>query len=378
MRRAPEHALFGGAAVLLIGVVVLFFNREESQPQRVSSPAQYKSPTDATATLIKSQAPPSAPRLGEMPRELLIADAPDKIGLDGFSIRSRKEENGAEFMKERLRDTSLTESERRHAAEVLVRIGTQDSVDAVVKEVIREFVSGRREMSSALLAALDAPLSLESCKVLVSVLLGHDESRNASDPPPEEIQSVIRKSLRRETNLPEIGAYLAELYNDSLARGSSDTAEELLNGVAHPSMLAELFAQAQNEGRLEDASNLSDRLIAVNDTSAVGAMVRLASSQPQMLTEASEVLFNWSLRHPKQAQAGIFAEYLNNQAAPREQRIAAAFGLAGAVGKAEARHALEKSISLEPNQSTRGSLIDALATLNTGGEPSPSSTLLPK
>lgn len=267
------------------------------------------------------------------------------------------------LMKEFLGDQSLLLEARKHAAEALMRADTEDTVQEVVTAAIKEIQSGKPDTGGAILSSLQMPVGLEGAKGLLNVLLGQNGSANISYPLPVEVQSALRKTLRSASDTEEIGGFMARLYSNMQSTGQSANANELLNGVAYPAMLAELVAQAQVQGKTAEVSTLFDRLIASDDAGVVGAVARLASKQPSLLTDASEVLFNWSLQHPQQAQPGLFAEYLNNRALPPEQRVVAAFGLAGLVGKADVRRTLEKSISSESNENTRRYFEAALANL---------------
>jgi hypothetical protein len=317
-----------------------------------------------------------SPSIQNLRHQLRIAiDGAKASEFDALIAKVIREPGGKELVKDFLRDKSLPEKTRFHAAQVLVGIGTRDSVEAVIKEIIGEYVSGSRENASVLLSALDLPLSLEGCKVLVDVLAGYDVERDFSNPPPEEIQSAIRKSLSRGVDSEGLGEFLADLYYEYREQGTPNRADNLINSIAVPDMLTELVLRSYEGQQVGDAEELWDRLIAVNDFGTVGAVARLAAKQPALLNEASEVLFNWSLQHPQQAQPGLFAEYLNNQTLPPEQRVVAAYGLAGALGKHDARRALEKAIYSESNPTTKLYLQNALTNLE-GVEPK-SVTVLP-
>ena len=296
--------------------------------------------------------------------ELLIATASGTPELIAELIsKVTQTPEGIGYMEEFLKDETLPLYARKHAAEALMRVGTQDAVEAVLGACLGEFESGQPEAGSAILAAVQIPVGIEGAKGLVSVLLGQNGSGEAGYSLPVEMQSVLRKTLRAESNPEEIGRYLADLYLEMQSSGQTANTEELLNGVAHPAMLAELAAQAQMAGNSEEATGLFDRLIAATDSGVVGAVARLASAGPSLLNNASDVLFNWSRQHPREAQVGLFTEYLDNRMLPMEQRVAAAYGLAGLAGKAEARQVLEKSIAFEPDPATRQCLQKALASL---------------
>lgn len=270
---------------------------------------------------------------------------------------------GIWLLKEFLRDEVLPLEARKHAAETLMRANTEDSVQAVVTTAIQEFQLGRPEVGGTILSTLHIPVGIEGAKGLLKSLFGEDSSATRSKTLPAEVQSTLRKALRSASDAEEIGRWLAQLYSDMQSSGQAANSNELLGGVAHPAMVGELAAQAQVQGKPQEVTSLFDRLIEMEDPGVFGAVARLASKQPSLLNEASEVMFNWSLEHPGQAQPGLFAEYLSNQALPPEQRVVAAYGLAGLIGKADARHALEKSISSEPDQNTRQYLHNALANL---------------
>jgi hypothetical protein len=279
--------------------------------------------------------------------------------------------DGIDFLKEFLWDKTLPLAARKHAAQALMRSGSEDSVQGVVAAAINEFQSGKPDDGGAILSSLHVPVGIEGAKGLLNVLLGQDDPAISSGSLPVEVQSTLRKTLRSASDAEEIGSFMAQLYSDMQSSGHAANANELLNGVAHPAMLSELVVQAQLQGLPDQVSGLFDRLIAADDPGVVAAMARLVSKQPALLNEASEALFNWSLEHPQQAQPGLFAEFLSNQELPPEQRVVAAYGLAGLIGKVDALRALGKSISSETDQETRQYLQNALLNLQSAEQPDP-------
>jgi hypothetical protein len=156
---------------------------------------------------------------------------------------------------------------------------------------------------------------------------------------------------------------LAKRYSEMIKEGEYASAHELLEGVAHPAMLGELVVEAHSQGKSGEVSRLFERLSSTDDPGVVGAVVRLASNEPSLLNDITQTIYNWSYDHPQQAQPGLFAEYMNNQVLPAEQRIVAAYGLAGSIGRAEAGFALRKAISAESDPYMQQCLQNALESL---------------
>ena len=301
--------------------------------------------------------------------DLLSASASKNPALVAAMIsRALQTTEGVGFMKEFLKDETLPMEARKRAAEALMRAGTEDSVQDVLTAATRAFESGKSEAGGAILSALQNPIGLEGARGLLNVLLGQDGAAGISYPLPEEVQSTVRKTLRGASDAEGVGTYMAQLYSELLSAGQAATASELLDGVAHPAMLAELLVRAQAQGKSDEVAGLFDRLIATNDSGVVGAVARIASSNPSLLNNASEALFNWSQQHPQQAQPGVFAEYLNNTTLSPAQRVAAAYGLAGSTGSEDARRALEKTIAAESDQNTKQYFQNALANLQKTGQ----------
>lgn len=344
-------------------------NTQAASPQGVRSIAQPPLADNSTQTKPLSLQPKAVSRESLLNDLLDAAMSRNPELVAAMISRALQSADGVRFMKEFLRDEGLPLEARKHAAETLMRANTEDSVQVVVTTAIQEFQLGRPEVGDTILSSLHIPVGIEGAKGLLKSLLGEDSSAIRSKTLPAEVQSTLRKALRSASDAEEIGRWLAQLYSDMVSSGQAANSNELLGGVAHPAMVGELASQAQVQGKPQEVTNLFDRLIAMEDPGVVGAVARLASKQPSLLNEASEVLFNWSLEHPGQAQPGLFAEYLSNQALPAEQRVVAAYGLAGLIGKADARHALEKSISAETDQNTRHYLHNALANLQNAEQP---------
>lgn len=378
-KRKSKIAVAGTLVFLIVaaGIAWLGLNRQRdtTSSQAFAKDTQAASPQEVRSVVLPpltdktTQTKPLSLQPKLVSRESLLNDLltatvsrnPEIVAA--MISRALQSADGVRFMKEFLRDEGLPLEARKHAAETLIRANTEDSVQAVVTTAIQEFQLGRPEVGGTILSSLHIPVGIEGAKGLLKSLLGQDSSDIRSKALPAEVQSTLRKALRSASDAEEIGRWLAQIYSDMQSSGQAANSNELLGGVAHPAMVGELATQAQGQGKPQEVTSLFDRLIAMDDPGVVGAVARLASKQPLLLNEASEVMFNWSLEHPGQAQPGLFAEYLSNQALPPEQRVVAAYGLAGLIGKADARHALEKSISSEPDQNTRQYLHNALANL---------------
>lgn len=299
---------------------------------------------------------------------LVVAETGNLESTSAMISEAIRTAAGVDSVKHFLGGEEFPLEARKQVSEALMRIGSQDSVQLVLAAAIKELKLGNTEDGGSILSSLQIPVGLEGARGLLNVLLGQDGTEDISYPLPIEVRSAVQKSLRGASDSEEIGKRMAEIYSNFLDNGKEVYANVLLEEVAHPAMLGELLAKAHLQGKSDEESGLFDRLVAADDPGVVGAVARLASKEPSLLGNAAEALFDWSFNHSQYAQPGWFAEYVNNKALPPEQRVVAAYGLAGLIGKADAGRALEKAISLETEAHTQQCFQTALASLKNAAD----------
>lgn len=252
---------------------------------------------------------------------------------------------------------------QRYAAEALVRIGTADSVQFVLDQLLAADNAGDTERVDLLLAALEAPTTTAGMWALFDLLLGRGGYAQAQGSLPAEVASGIRKSLRAAPDRETVGKLAAELYLDPQVMTNSEAMWEL-DEVSSPVMLAELAGRAYKENRAENAAELLDRLGQSDDQGVVQAIVQMVPNQSVPLDDVGMALYNWSIRHPQEALPGLFLEYLTDSSRPPEQRSVAGFGLAGTTNRDNARAALEKALQSERDPIVQTNLQRALTVLD--------------
>jgi hypothetical protein len=260
-------------------------------------------------------------------------------------------------------NTKATPDARRAAGEALLGTGTRTSASLALRTILQTFDAGRTEEGLTLATALASPVSPEAAEPFFDLLLGRGEFAPAGAKIPEELRLSLRKALRAAPESESVGRYSVGLYAQLEASNNEDALRELVEGVSHPVMLAELAVRAHGAGRSEEATRFMDQIIATKDTSVVSALIKLATADPSMLSEASETAYNWSLRNPAMAQVGVFAGHITDTRAPKEARIVAAFGLAGCADASGARRTLEKARSAEADPGIRAQFEAAVANI---------------
>ena len=321
----------------------------------------------------RGAAPIVKPVLNEQPKLSLVeflAALHEAVGkADPNEIRAVLEKvpqdpKCIESLKAMMGKPGVDQAMQRYAAEALVRIGTRESVQFVLDQILAAYNAGETDKANSLMASLEAPTTITGVRALFDCLLGLGDYAQAQEALPAEVVSSVRKSLLAAPEREAVGKLAAELYLDPKVMRNKDAMWELFDGVSHPVMLAQLASRAYQEHLPKNAAAFMDRLGQLGDQGAVEAIVKMVPSQTVPLDDAAMALYDWSILHPREALPGLFLEYLTDSARPPEQRSVAAFGLAGTTNWVFAREALEKALTSEHNPIVRTNLQTALTVLN--------------
>jgi hypothetical protein len=322
-----------------------------------------------TATGIPVQAAKSGEPDSTLPAPQFVDALGNAIEIgDANAIRSILEKvpqdaSLTDELKGIMNDPNAVATMQRCAAEALVRIGTSESVQYVLGQLLVAYRSGDSDRANTLLAALEAPTTAEGMKVLFDFLLGRGNFARTQETLPAEAVAATRKALLAAPDRAAVGNLAASLYLDPSVMSNNVAMWELFDGVSHPLMLAHLATRAYQENLPENAGQFLDRLGKSDDQSAVQAVVQMVPNQAVPLNDAAMALYDWSLAHQQAATPGLFIEYMTDQTLPPEQRSVAAFGLAGSSNREYAQQALEKALALETDAIVRTNLQTALTIL---------------
>jgi hypothetical protein len=267
-------------------------------------------------------------------------------------------------LKVMMNDPSADAATQRYAAEALMRVGTAESVQYVLGQLLAAYRSGDKDRANTLLASLEAPTSAAGTRAIFDFLLGQGNFAHSQEVLPQEAVSAARKALLAAPDREAVGNLAARLYLDPQTMTNNVAMWELFDGVSHPLMLAQLAAHAYQENLPDNAAQFLDRLGASDDQSVVQALVQMVPNPSVPLDNAAMALYDWSVAHPQVAQPGLFIEYMTDQNRAPEQRSVAAFGLAGSSNREYAQQAIQKALSLETAPSVRTNLQTALDLLN--------------
>jgi hypothetical protein len=249
----------------------------------------------------------------------------------------------------------------RYAAEALIRIGTQESVDIVLDQALQAQDLGNHSRVNTLLNSLDSPPTLEAARSMLELLSSTGLYSRYSSNLPDSFAAILRKTLRKASDRERVGELAAELYLDMQRAGRKDVLLELLNGVAHPNMFSALAIHYSRAGSQAEALQFLTQISLVDDPGAVQALIQAGSTESELFRPAAQELYQWSRKHPESARAGMFLEYLNDSERTSNERILGAYGLAGLANIDEALQAYAKTQNEEANPRVRNSL-DSLKT----------------
>jgi hypothetical protein len=238
----------------------------------------------------------------------------------------------------------------------LLRDRSKQDLGSVLDRILMANSADDADLASSLARSLRPPTSTDSVEVFLDLLLGNGRYAAYRGQLPDQLRSALREAIRAAPDRQGIGKLAAQIYVDLEASGREEAAVELFYDVAHPVMLSTLAVKAYQNGLPQDAAQFLDRLGEVGDQGTVQAFVEAAAQEPALFKDAAERLYNWSQHHQREALPGLFLEYLTDSTLPREQRIAAAYGLAGVADTQFASRALDKAIRHESDSATRADL----------------------
>ena len=323
--------------------------------------------TQAAATSEAESAAKQKPKL--RPDEFLEAlraavSTGDANAIRAVLDRVPQDAGLVDSLKGVMSDAAADAAIQRYAAEALVRVGTSESVQYVLGQLLAAYRSGDEERANTLLASLEAPTSAAGTRAIFDFLLGQGNFAHSQEVLPQEAVSAVRKALLAAPDREAVGNLAARLYLDPQTMTNNVAMWELFDGVSHPLMLAQLAARAYQENLPDNAAQFLTRLGASDDQSVVQALVQLVPNPSVPLDNAAMALYDWSIAHPQVAQPGLFIEYMTDQNRAPEQRSVAAFGLAGSSNREYAQQAIQKALSLETAPAVRTNLQTALDLLN--------------
>lgn len=273
-----------------------------------------------------------------------------------------------EALKDIMRNPSEAPGMQRHAGEALLRIGSADSVQFVLDQIMAAYRAGDETRASSLLPALESPTTTAGMQALFDFLLGRGQYAQVAQDRPEELVNASRKALRLASDREAVGSLAASLYLNPEVMANDDAMWELFDGVSHPIMLAQLASRAYQEDLPDNAAQFLERLGETDDQGTVQALVEMVPHASVPIDDPALALYDWSLRHPQQALSGLFLQYVTDSTRPPEQRSVAALGLAGSADTNEARRALEKALNSETDAVVRTNLQTALTLLTQEGQ----------
>lgn len=268
-----------------------------------------------------------------------------------------------EALKDIINNIRSEEDLRRYAAEALVRMSTTGSIKFILESLLESINSGNTVEEGILLSALEAPVTNDGIEVMFDFLLSRGEYESNKNKLPREIMLVIRKSLLTSPASESIGYYAADLYRESEFLGNTTEAQRLLNDLSHPFMLTRLTVESYQENLQEEAEDFINILYELDDQLVAHSIIKMVPNQSVSVDDISMILFDWSIEHPSVAHPGLFMEYMSDSNLPPEERIVAAFGLAGCADKEFAETALEKAIESEEDPIVLTNLDEALRQL---------------
>lgn len=249
---------------------------------------------------------------------------------------------------------------RLYAAEALVRIGTPESVSSVLDQGLAALREGDSDLARELSYSLESLSTVEGTRPLLDLLSGTGRYAGLNDTLPDELRAAARKAVRNVTDRKAVGEVAAELYLDLAIAGNDGALLELFEGVAHPNMLAVLAVQSFRSGESENATGFLDRLVRIDDESAVQAIIEAGSAEVGLFDDVAERLYSWSLDHPIQAQPGLYLEYVSNSTRSPNERILGAYGLAGVANRDETVGILAKVLAQEDDPGVRANVASLL------------------
>lgn len=263
-------------------------------------------------------------------------------------------------LQELMGDANVDDQLRRHIAEALIKIGTQASVNYVLTQLLTVQREGDSDQAGILLSALETPTTIEGARVMLNLLLGRESFVEYRDDVPEGIRDAVQKALRIASDQEAVGLMAANIYMEARLDEDVSAQREILEGVSHPAMYAELAVLSNRADLQEEARQFLSYLSESDNQQTIRAVVEIAAQEESLLPELAPLLYDWSLDNPNVANEGLFLEYIADVNRSPAQRIIAACGLAGVANRDAAQEILAKAISEENDVYIRDGLQMAL------------------
>lgn len=319
--------------------------------QRKSDEAKSKAQADGTL--------PAEPQLSTAEFISSLSDAiakGDAVAISSVLQNAPKSSECINALKSLMASDGVDKDMRRYAAEALVRIGTTESMGYVLNQALAAHQAGNPNLASTLLNSLDAPTTPEGAQVLFDLLLGRGNYASIRSGLSDEFVNAARKALRNAPNREAIGSLAAQLYLNPQILANNTALSELFDGIALPGMYSALAVRATQMGSTDNATQFLDRLAQVDDQGVVHAMIQAGNTEPRLFQAAAERLYAWSLEHPQQSQTGLFMDYLTDSRRTPNERILAAYGLAGVANRQDAMRTITKAFGEESSPDVKTSL----------------------
>lgn len=250
-----------------------------------------------------------------------------------------------ERMIEILGDPSYDEKFRKYAAKALVESGTREGIVAVIRGIVDADLQEQHDFKDGLIQVLADVDSIEAADTLAGILLGEDPSYSDFVEMPDDVKYAVTKAIRNMSDTMAVGKLLAQRYKSA----TMPEVRDWLMNINHTVMNSLLAADAYREGNIEKATKFVERLIEIEDPTAIDSMMLLAQEKTIPVDNIADLMYQWAEKYPDSQNHELLVEYLSNFNSTAEERAVAAYALAAAKDSNKANYALQKAYNYENN-----------------------------
>jgi len=255
----------------------------------------------------------------------LLAETEGNEALDAVALswKAGSCPECVDSLKQIIRNDSLNKDLRTKAALVLAKIGTQQSVVALIESFYEYFAiaSETRVLQKIASKSISAIYEPEGVAALAAMLTGQQEGLAANQLP----SSLVKTMTKAIAFYADKNSLAYELTKQYWATQNPEVQNAIIE-LNHPQTLALLAMDARESGDFSLQNSVMEKLAENGQSESLDALMTLAKNSNQD-TELQTQINEWTQAHINTDRQGHLIDYLSNPEASAEQREIAAQSL---------------------------------------------------
>lgn len=256
----------------------------------------------------------------------LLTKAKGNKELDAvaFLLKAKSCPKCLNSLKQILTDSMQSETLRTNAALVLAKIGSQESVIALIQSLhensaLASEASILQKITSKAIHAISEP---EGIGALAYVLTDQQEGIAAKQLAPL-LKNDMTKAIASYTDKGSVAYEITKQYWNT----QNPTVQKAIVGLNHPQTLALLAMDAEELGNSALKNNMMQKLLANASGDSLDSLMSLVQGDKEQDIELSTQIKQWTQAHVNTDWQGHLIDYLSNPEKSTAQREIAATSL---------------------------------------------------